>query len=79
MGLKLTRKTCEPSATKAILHITPVAVLCLATAKLVTALGCGSGGKEESPKSPTAWKSKEVQEGMKEAKSSYIYKKKCVW
>lgn len=77
MGLKLPRKNSKPSATKAILHLTPGAVLCPDTAKAVTALGYGSGGKEGSPKSPAAWKSKE--EGKKEAKSSYIYKKKCVW
>lgn len=79
MGPKLPRKTCKPSATKAIQYLTPGAVLCPATAKVVTALECDSREKEGSPKSPAAWKSKEVQEGKKEAKSSYIYKKKCVW
>lgn len=65
MGLKLPRKTCKPSVTKAIQHLTPGAVLCPATAKVVTALECGSRVKEGSPKSPTAWKSKEYKKARK--------------
>jgi len=63
MGLKLTGRDCETSARKATLHLTAGAVLCLAAAQVVMALGRGSGGKEQRQKSPTAQKRKKVQEG----------------
>lgn len=56
--------------------LTTGAILRLAAAKVVMALGRGRGGKEESQKSPAARKSKKVHEGKKEAKSPCIYKKK---
>lgn len=76
MSLKLTRRACETSARKVTLHLTTGAVLCLAAAQVVMALGCGSGGKKQSQKSPTIQKSKKVREGKKKAKSPCIYKKK---
>lgn len=76
MGLKLTRQACETSARKATLHLATGAVLCLAAAQVVVALGHGSRGKEQSQKLPTIQKSNKVREGKKEAKSPCIYKKK---
>lgn len=75
MGLRLPRRACETSARKATLHLTTGAIRRLASAKLGMALGCGSGGKEQSQKSPTAQKNKKAQEGKKEAQSPRIYKK----
>lgn len=67
MGLKLTRRARKSQKS----HSTPYhwSFLCLAAAKVLTAFGCGSGGKEEGQKSPATQENKKVQAGKKEAKS----------
>lgn len=75
MGLRLPRRARETSARKDTLHLTTESIRHLASAKVGMALGCGSGGKEQSQKSPTAQKNKKAQEGKeRDPKSLHLQK-----